>query len=279
MSSSTEIESPVRDLDRRAWLRIEREKARKELRLDQDGDVTETTTASELTSYDSLTPKRASPLRTSSYSMALNIPAPSVDSPRRRDGKLRRGRRSQVRETIADDVATKEEDASLSSPSRGEFRQSEGNHAEALSISPDDSECVNTSVVSSPRRPRRRSVGPGHREKKDSTTSSHISCETPLRRPRRRSLGPSRRPLLRPLDLTTSGDDAPGHATNSSRPSHHTSHFDLPDDDDDAPPTTQRRSRHPSSSRHMSELSDELSPPASPRRRLQTRKVKKINYL
>lgn len=300
------LEGTERNFDRRAWLRIEREKARKELRLDQEGDATETTSTSELTPSLDSTPKHASssssPLRTSSYSasIAFHLPAPSVaDSPRRREGnKPRRGRRSQLRDIVADEAATKEEGMETLLP-RVEVLDlkchSKQVEASAPSSPDGDSECRIGAPKSPSRRPRRRSLGPVHRERKDVTvvcSSPQVSCETPSRRPRRRSLGPSRRQLLRPLDLTSddktpvlnSATRSPKKSSSRERPSSHHQTSHLPEEDEPNRNAQPRHSRRPSSSRLssrnlLSELpSDELlSPQASPRRRLQTRKVKKMN--
>lgn len=292
-SAEIALEDTERVLDRRAWLRIEREKARKELHLDQEGDTTETTTTSELTtSY--MTPKPKPPTRTSSYSpsMASSLPVPLMDSPRRRDGKTRRGRRSQLRETLTDEATTKEDGTSLFSPVRGAPEHCGDNQMEVTLVSP-GSQCVTVGKPeSSPRRPRSRSVGPGRHDGKDGTAGNCVSSETPARRPRRRSLGPSRR-QLRPLGLT--GVDTPAlnpvcspnsKGSSSESPLHLTSNYNLPEDHVPKSNAHRRNRNHPSSqtsrysSRNLSELSEEddckvASPHASPRRRLQARKVMK----
>jgi hypothetical protein len=278
----TEIAPVERDSDRRAWLRIEREKARKELRLDQEGDISETTTASELNSLD-LTPKRSAPMRASSYSPSLTLRVSPLDSsPRRRDGKHRRGRRSQLRETITDETAPKDDDKGISSsPSRNERGHSGVNRNEARPLCT-QSDCSKKGAAESPpRRPRNRSVGPGHRDKKDDTGSNQVESENCSRRPRRRSLGPSKRQLRTP-DLAnedTSSSDK-NHRKDHERPSQLLT-TSLPEDGGPTSPT--RRGRHLStrnSRRNLFELSDEddgkhSSPQSSPRRRLQTRKVKR----
>ncbi|GAX27980.1 hypothetical protein FisN_32Lh003 [Fistulifera solaris] len=276
-NSSTELAPEERDIDRRNWLMIEREKARKELRLDQEGDTSETTAASELLD---LTPKRVAPMRASSYSPSLTLPVSPLDSsPRRRDGKHRRGRRSQLRETVTEETATKDDDKGISSPSRKERGHSGVNRSELSCTKSDCSKKDEAELP--PRRPRNRSVGPRHREKKDDTDSNHVESENPSQRPRRRSLGPSKRQLRTP-DLAN--EDTPGLDKNHTKDQERPSRVEATNLSEDGDPTSPpRRGRHLSSRnsrRNLFELSDEDdgkhgSPQSSPRRRLQTRKVKR----
>ncbi|GAX09307.1 hypothetical protein FisN_32Hh003 [Fistulifera solaris] len=278
-NSSTEITPEERDSDRRAWLRIEREKARKELRLDQEGDTSETTAASELNSLD-LTPKRVAPMRASSYSPSLTLHVSPLDSsPRRREGKHRRGRRSQLRETVMEATTTKEDNKGISSPSRNERGHSGWNRKE---LSCTESECSKKVEAESPaRRPRNRSVGPRHRDKKDDTDSNQVESENPSRRPRRRSQGPAKRELRTP-DLANEDTFGPNknYHEDHERPSRVQATSLSEDGDPTSPPRRVRHLSSRNSRRNLLELSNEddgklCSPQSSPRRRLQTRKVKR----
>lgn len=172
------------------WLQIEREKARKELRMDQEGDPTETTTASESTA-PSVTPKQTSSssfLRISSY--PPSIASDLTETSRKRDGKARRGRRSQYREAATEDASLEQDSHALPSPARGELGRSRRMKAECTFVSPDSGHLIVDASESStrpvddgavnitPRRPRRRSHGPSRRQLRGLNLTSDDSIKT-----------------------------------------------------------------------------------------------------